>query len=61
MAHHVIACRVSFSVIHGRKAEIATPDQMSPISQGPVTCHQALWKKLGKKWLNYSKKDSTEV
>jgi hypothetical protein len=46
MARHAIIGRASFSIDHGRKAGITMPDQMSPTSQGPVTCHQALWKKI---------------
>jgi hypothetical protein len=44
MVHHAIIGRASFSISHDRKVSIAMPGQMNPTSQGPVACHQALWK-----------------
>jgi hypothetical protein len=58
MVRHAIIGRASFSIGHGRKIGIAMPGQMSPTSQGSAACHQVLWKKLGKKWLDYSEKGS---
>jgi hypothetical protein len=49
----MITGRSTFSFGHCKKVGIATLDQMIPTSQGPVVCHLAQWRKLGKKLLNY--------
>jgi hypothetical protein len=28
-------------------------DRMSPTAKGPVACHRAQWREVGKRWLNF--------